>query len=267
MAFSILKALTLLVVVSQAVFCQENSETNVQDNSTLHTNATTANRSTSENAATTENAPTTPAITTSTSTESHGNWNADLESRLERSRNAHLQFLRQHVLSSLGWTTPPNITAEEKRQILMGIGYRTPVFVTRQKFCYFPALNHRNMRLIDARMVTWDSARWVNLEVTEAVKRVMSRGRRNGGFEVHVRDMEENVLDAKTVIDPTVCSFTTEYDCTDDTESQYEEEPTEVNYSPVLEIRDHLSPRWGRIIRSQILDNLFVTQRCSFPVF
>ncbi|WAQ94655.1 BMP2-like protein [Mya arenaria] len=71
-------------------------------------------------------------------------------------------------------------------------------------------LNHRNMRLIDARMVTWDSARWVNLEVTEAVKRVMSRGRRNGGFEVHVRDMEENVLDAKTVIDPTVCSFTTD---------------------------------------------------------
>lgn len=65
------------------------------------------------------------------------------------------------------------------------------------------------MRLIDAKMVTWDSARWVSLHVTEAVKRIVTRGRRNGGFEVHVRDMEENILDARTVIDPTVCSTVT----------------------------------------------------------
>lgn len=65
------------------------------------------------------------------------------------------------------------------------------------------------MRLIDAKMVTWDSARWVSLHVTDVVRRIMTRGRRNGGFEVHVRDMEEHVLDAKTVIDPTVCSSIT----------------------------------------------------------
>jgi len=62
------------------------------------------------------------------------------------------------------------------------------------------------MRLIDAKMVNWDGARWVALQVTEAVKRIMTRGRRNGGFEVHVRDMEETILDAKTVIDPTICT-------------------------------------------------------------
>jgi len=71
------------------------------------------------------------------------------------------------------------------------------------------SVNHRNMRLIDAKMVTWDSARWMTLDVTDAIKRIVTRGRRNGGFEVHVRDTEENVLDAKTVIDPTVCTFRT----------------------------------------------------------
>ena len=70
-------------------------------------------------------------------------------------------------------------------------------------------VRHSNMRLIDAKMVTWDSARWVSLQVTDAVKRIITRGRRNGGFEVHVRDMEETVLDAKTIIDPTVCSSAT----------------------------------------------------------
>ena len=41
------------------------------------------------------------------------------------------------------------------------------------------------------------------------VRLVYGRRRKNGGFEVHVRDMEENVLDAKTIIDPTVCSMST----------------------------------------------------------
>ncbi|XP_052248602.1 uncharacterized protein LOC127856435 [Dreissena polymorpha] len=94
------------------------------------------------------------------------------------------------------------------------------------------------MRLIDAKMVTWDSARWVNLQVTEAISRVLTRGRKNGGFEVHVRDMEENVLDAKTIIDPTVCSMSTDYECTDEispSDTSYEE-PVDPNFSPVLEI-------------------------------
>ena len=68
-----------------------------------------------------------------------------------------------------------------------------------------PTVRHSNMRLIDAKMVPWETSRWVSLQVTDAVKRI-TRGRRNAGFEVHVRDMEENVIDAKTVIDPTVCT-------------------------------------------------------------
>jgi hypothetical protein len=76
-------------------------------------------------------------------------------------------------------------------------------------YIFYFLVRHSNMRLIDAKMVTWDSARWVSLHVTEAVKRIVTRGRRNGGFEVHVRDMEENILDAKTVIDPTVCTTVT----------------------------------------------------------
>ena len=49
----------------------------------------------------------------------------------------------------------------------------------------------------------------MTLQVTEAVKRIITRGRRNGGFEVHIRDMEENILDAKQIIHPTVCSTIT----------------------------------------------------------
>lgn len=70
----------------------------------------------------------------------------------------------------------------------------------------FFAVRHSNKRLIDAKMVTWEGARWVTFQVTEAVRRIIMRGKRNGGFEVHVRDMEENILDAKSIIDPTVCS-------------------------------------------------------------
>ena len=71
---------------------------------------------------------------------------------------------------------------------------------------YLFAVRHSNKRLIDAKMVTWEGARWVTFQVTEAVRRIIMRGKRNGGFEVHVRDMEENILDAKSIIDPTVCS-------------------------------------------------------------
>jgi len=64
------------------------------------------------------------------------------------------------------------------------------------------------MRLIDAKMVTWDSSRWVTLQVTDAVRRI-ARGKRNAGFEVQIKNMDEEVLDAKSILDPTVCSATT----------------------------------------------------------
>ena len=67
-------------------------------------------------------------------------------------------------------------------------------------------MRHNNKRLVDAKMVTWEGARWVTFQVTEAVRRIIMRGRRNGGFEVNVRDSHENILDAKTIIDPTICS-------------------------------------------------------------
>lgn len=65
------------------------------------------------------------------------------------------------------------------------------------------------MRLIDAKMVNWEGSRWVSLSVTDAVKRIVQRGRRNGGFEVQVRDMAEHTMNANWVIDPTVCTFET----------------------------------------------------------
>ncbi|KAL4222259.1 Bone morphogenetic protein 2 [Mactra antiquata] len=239
---------------------------------------------------------------------------------LQRSRIARLQALREHVLASLGWTSPPDIDSATKDRLLRRLS--TPVFVSRQRHCYLPAcdlpmvdlpdymnrsiwfdtssrniryyftiptntdpnleiksasiklhlkrrqdcpcaydrdistsrlhikmyqyrrpirshsrLRHSNMRLIDAKMVTWEGSRWVSFRVTDAVRRIITRGRRNGGFEVQVRDMEENSIDAKTVIDPTVCSFVTSYDCTEsDVENDENEEVEETNYSPVLEI-------------------------------
>lgn len=106
-------------------------------------------------------------------------------------------------------------------------------------------LRQNNMRLIDAKMVTWDSARWVSLQVTDAVKRNMSRGRRNGGFEVYLLDMEENIVDAKTVIDPTVCSTHMDYDCSNEhLESGNEpDEHVELNFSPRLEITTTVTSR------------------------
>ncbi|KAH3719490.1 uncharacterized protein LOC127854643 [Dreissena polymorpha] len=83
------------------------------------------------------------------SSEDSHEWNEDLESRLERSRAARLNHLRQHVLDSLGWTSVPNITAEEKRRLLSGMGYQTPVFVTRQKFCYYPVCDLPTIYLPD----------------------------------------------------------------------------------------------------------------------
>ena len=77
--------------------------------------------------------------------------------------------------------------------------------ITMTWFLYI-VVRHNNRRLIDAKMVTWEGSRWVTLQVTEAVKRVITRGRRNGGFEVHIRDMDENILNAKQIIDPTICS-------------------------------------------------------------
>lgn len=99
-------------------------------------------------------------------------------------------------------------------------------------------LHHSNMRLIDAKMITWNSARWVSLQVTDAVKRISSRGRRNGGFEVHVEDMEENVMDAKSVIDYTECSSKIEYDCSNKNLEGGEEpdQSLDSNFSPRLEI-------------------------------
>ena len=68
------------------------------------------------------------------------------------------------------------------------------------------------MRLIDAKMVTWDSSRWVTLQVTDAVKRI-ARGRRNAGFEVQIKNMDEEVLDTTAILDPTVCTPTTGRHC------------------------------------------------------
>lgn len=277
---------------------------------------------------------TTTNVTAPTTTSSSGEVDDSEESfeeRLERSRNARMFFLRQHVLASLGWNSVPSIDRETKRRLLSEMR-SAPLYVTRQKFCYFPLcdlpvldmpdymnrslwfdtssrnvryyfaiptepdpnlevtsavikihlkrrddcpcayddaensssrlhikvyqykkpirsharLRHSNMRLIDARMVTWDSERWVSLQVTEAVRRIMTRGRRNGGFEVHVRDMEENILDAKTIIDPTICTTTPEYECTenqDDFGAAGDQEPDDPIYSPVLEISSTLTTR------------------------
>ncbi|XP_045169627.2 uncharacterized protein LOC123532287 [Mercenaria mercenaria] len=308
---------TVLVLLCELVFCQ--------DLQTLIHPRPTQNSSTSTTTTTT----TTLAPPTNHVGETQGRDESNIDERLERSRAARMFFLRQHVLETLGWTSPPDIDPETKRRLLLGM--QTPVYVTRQKYCYFPAcdlpmvdlpdymnrsiwfdtssrniryffsvpsnpdpnleitsavvrihlkrrddcpcaydsdhstsrlhikiyqyrkpirsharLRHSNMRLIDAKMVTWDSARWVSLHVTEAVKRIVTRGRRNGGFEVHVRDMEENILDAKTVIDPTVCTTVSEYDCTQDDAVYHEEdtgEPDDPNFSPVLEISSTTTTR------------------------
>ncbi|XP_060606089.1 uncharacterized protein LOC132758427 [Ruditapes philippinarum] len=300
------------------IFCQDNQTLS----SATRPVQTTANSTSTET--TLVHSPTESVEDNSDSDEVDTN----RDERLQRSRAARMYFLRQHVLDSLGWTSPPDIDPETKRRLLLGM--QTPVYVTRQKHCYFPAcdlpmidlpdymnrsiwfdtssrniryffaipsnpdpnlditsavvrlhlkrredcpcaydsdhstsrlhikiyqyrkpirsharLRHSNMRLIDAKMVTWDSARWVSLHVTEAVKRIVTRGRRNGGFEVHVRDMEENILDAKTVIDPTVCTTVTEYECTQE-EAVYNEdnsEPDDPNFSPVLEISSTTTTR------------------------
>lgn len=106
-------------------------------------------------------------------------------------------------------------------------------------------LRHSNMRLIDVKMISWDSARWVSLQVTDAVKRISSREQRNSGFEVHIQDIKENVLEAKSVIDPIVCSSKNEYDCSNESFEDDEEsdENLDPNFSPRLEITTTVTSR------------------------
>lgn len=72
--------------------------------------------------------------------------------------------------------------------------------------CNIFAVRHNTKRLVDARIVTWNGPRWTTFSVTEAVRRIIMSDRRIGGFEVIVRDSEENIIDANAVIDPTECT-------------------------------------------------------------
>ncbi|KAK3600311.1 hypothetical protein CHS0354_017488 [Potamilus streckersoni] len=251
-----------------------------------------------------------------------------LKKMRQRSKDARIFYLQQHMLNTLGWEKPPNISNIMKMMLLRNID---PRYVVRRNTCYHPAcvmastdslpqyidrslwfesasnslrlffnitlnqepgltitssylklyvkrrencrcfannddatsrfivsvyqytkpLRQKNRgrprkRILDVKLVTWDGDRWVRLSVKDAIKDVVM-GKRNCGFEVQVRNLNEEEMDAKKIFNPIECSINSEFDCPGRVTSAIGdlEDDDHTNKSPVLEISSTVTQSIG----------------------
>ncbi|KAL3832070.1 hypothetical protein ACJMK2_023748 [Sinanodonta woodiana] len=242
-----------------------------------------------------------------------------LKKMRQRSKDARIFYLRQHMLNTLGWEKPPNISNIMKMMLLKNID---PRYVVRRNTCYHAAcamastdslpqyidrslwfepasnslrlffnitmnqepgltitssylrlyvkrrencrctanndaatsrfivsvyqyikpLRQKNRgrprkRILDVRLVTWDGDRSVRLSVKDAIKDVVM-GKRNCGFEVQVRNTNEEEMDARRIFNPIECTANSEFDCPGRATPAIgePEDDDHTNKSPVLEI-------------------------------